>query len=64
MGSDYDTVLGLYTGSAVNALTEVAANDDEDFNGAIYTSKVIDPRDGRHGVLDRRATASTGTPAT
>ena len=29
-GSDYDTVLGVYTGGAVNALTRVAANDDSD----------------------------------
>lgn len=27
-GSDFDTVLAAYTGSAVNALTEVASNDD------------------------------------
>jgi hypothetical protein len=26
--SDFDTLLGVYTGGAVNALTEVAANDD------------------------------------
>jgi M6 family metalloprotease-like protein len=37
--SDYDTVLGLYTGSAVNALTQVAANDDE-VPGSVFTSKV------------------------
>jgi hypothetical protein len=28
IGSSYDTTLALYTGSAVDALTEVAANDD------------------------------------
>jgi M6 family metalloprotease-like protein len=28
-GSDFDTLLGVYTGSAVNALTLVAANDDQ-----------------------------------
>jgi M6 family metalloprotease-like protein len=39
-GSDYDTILGVYTGSAVNALTLVAANDDENNPGGIYTSKV------------------------
>ncbi|MFT4263761.1 MAG: carboxypeptidase-like regulatory domain-containing protein [Nocardioides sp.] len=27
-GSDYDTTLGVYTGSSVSALTEVATNDD------------------------------------
>src|SRR4051794_82641 len=40
-GSDYDTVLGIYTGNAVNALTEVASNDDENNPGGIYTSKVV-----------------------
>lgn len=39
-GSNYDTVLGLYTGSAVNALTEVAANDDQ-VVGSVFTSKVV-----------------------
>ncbi len=38
-GSDYDTVLGLYTGSAVNALTEIAVNDDQT-PGSVFTSKV------------------------
>jgi hypothetical protein len=42
-GSGYDTVLGLYTGSAVNALTLVGANDDENHNAGIYTSKVVKP---------------------
>lgn len=27
-GSDFDTLLGVYTGNAVNALSEVASNDD------------------------------------
>ena len=40
-GSDYDTVLGIYTGNAVNALTELASNDDENNPGGIYTSKVV-----------------------
>ncbi len=30
VGSDFDTLLGVYTGSAVNALTHVASNDDDD----------------------------------
>ncbi len=38
LGSDFDTTLGLYTGSAVNALTELASNDD--FPGAGVTSRV------------------------
>ena len=33
-------MLGVFTGSAVNALTLVAANDDIDFNGGILTSAV------------------------
>lgn len=37
-GSDFDTTLGIYTGSAVNALTVVAQNDDEDFANGIRTS--------------------------
>ena len=39
-GSDYDTVLGLYTGSAVNALTHVAENDDQEPR-PVFTSKVM-----------------------
>jgi Collagen triple helix repeat (20 copies)/Abnormal spindle-like microcephaly-assoc'd, ASPM-SPD-2-Hydin len=34
-GSSFDTTLGVYTGSAVNALTLVAQNDD---NGAAFSS--------------------------
>ena len=33
VGSSFDTVLGIYTGSAVNALTLVASNDDSGGNG-------------------------------
>lgn len=32
-GSSFDTVLGVYTGTAVNALSRVAANDDATFDG-------------------------------
>ena len=39
-GSDFDTTLGVYTGSAVNALTLVAANDDQDNASGILTSLV------------------------
>ncbi len=42
-GSDFDTILGVYTGSAVNALTLKAENDDEDFANEVYTSKVVTP---------------------
>jgi hypothetical protein len=33
-GSDFDTTLGVYTGAAVGALTEVASNDDFSCDGA------------------------------
>jgi len=35
-----DTILAIYTGSAVNALSLVASNDDENFDAGIITSKV------------------------
>jgi hypothetical protein len=37
-GSGFDTVLGVYTGAAVNSLTEIASNDDA---GSGQQSKVI-----------------------
>jgi immune inhibitor A len=37
LGSDYDTAMALYSGSMANL---VACNDDEDFEGGIYTSKI------------------------
>ncbi|MCX7045066.1 MAG: dockerin type I domain-containing protein [Candidatus Sumerlaeota bacterium] len=39
-GSNFDTQLAAYTGAAVNSLTEVASNEDENFPGGIYTSFV------------------------
>lgn len=39
-GSTFDTVLGLYTGTAVNALTRVAENDD---GAADYSSALAAP---------------------
>ena len=38
-GSSFDTVLGLYTGSTVSSLTEVASNDDE--SGNTSTSLIV-----------------------
>jgi hypothetical protein len=38
-GSGFDTVLGVYTGSSVSALTEVAS-DDDDPNSSVLTSKL------------------------
>ena len=31
LGSNFDTVMGVYTGAAVDALTEVASNDDDPY---------------------------------
>jgi thiol-disulfide isomerase/thioredoxin len=39
-GSSFDTVLGLYAGSSVSALTEVDSNDDENYGAGISTSKL------------------------
>jgi hypothetical protein len=39
-GSSFDTTLGVYRGTAVNSLTRVAGNDDENFDRDIYTSKL------------------------
>ncbi len=39
-GSAIDTTLGVYTGTSVGTLTEIASNDDEDFFGDIVTSAV------------------------
>ena len=39
-GSSFDTTLGVYQGKAVNALTSVASNDDENYFGGVYTSKL------------------------
>ena len=38
-GSDYDTMLGVYTGNAVGSLTKIASNDDVEL-GVITTSTV------------------------
>jgi thiol-disulfide isomerase/thioredoxin len=40
-GSSFDTVLGIYTATTMAALEVVESNDDEDFDNAIYTSKVV-----------------------
>ena len=38
-GSSFDTLLGVYTGSSVSALTEIASNDDDP--SADYESRVV-----------------------
>lgn len=40
-GSSFDTLLGVYTGSSVSALSTIASNDDENSGAGIYTSKVV-----------------------
>jgi hypothetical protein len=40
IGSDYDTLLGVYTGTSVNNLTVIAKNDDIDTRGGNYQSSV------------------------
>ncbi|NJN36753.1 MAG: hypothetical protein HC794_06440 [Nitrospiraceae bacterium] len=37
-GSTYDTVLAVYTGAAVNALTQIACNDDA--SALVFTSQL------------------------
>jgi Calx-beta domain-containing protein len=39
-GSNYDTLLAVYTGNAVNALTAIVKNDDVDTQGGILSSSV------------------------
>ncbi|MBX7245348.1 MAG: hypothetical protein K1X53_07600 [Candidatus Sumerlaeaceae bacterium] len=40
-GSDFDTLLGVYTGNAVNSLTSIAQDDDSGGLGSGPTSKVV-----------------------
>jgi thiol-disulfide isomerase/thioredoxin len=40
-GSSFDTLLGVYTGTSVSALTTIASNDDENSGTGSYTSKVV-----------------------
>jgi thiol-disulfide isomerase/thioredoxin len=40
-GSDFDTVLAVYTGGSLSALAGVEANDDEDRTGGVFTSRVM-----------------------
>lgn len=39
-GSQFDTTLGVYLGTSVNALTRIASNDDADYWGGVLTSQV------------------------
>ena len=40
VGSNFDTTVGIYRGTAVRSLALVAANDDADGSNGIYTSQV------------------------
>ncbi|BET69262.1 hypothetical protein ASA1KI_41800 [Opitutales bacterium ASA1] len=68
-GSDFDTLLGVYTGNAVNALTEVASNDDIDgpnqpsrvtFSGTAGTiyQIAVDGWEGKTGNITLRITTA------
>ena len=39
-GSSFNTLLAVYTGQAVNALTEIASNDNADISSGILSSKL------------------------
>lgn len=41
-GSDFDTVLAVYTGASVNSLTEVESNDDDPSGGIVTSSVTFD----------------------
>ena len=58
-GSNFDTLLAVYTGSSLPALTEVASNDQND---NVNTSLVTFDASPVHTAL--RSTATTATRAT
>ena len=39
-GSSFDTTLGVYQGTTVSSLKQVAVNDDENYSAGVYTSKL------------------------
>ena len=41
VGSNFDTVLGVYGGGSVSSLTRVASNDDINVNANVLTSRVV-----------------------
>jgi len=60
-GSDFDTVLAIYTGSAVNNLTQIAANDNA--GTGIETSEVtfqFNPGVTYHIAVDGKTASDTG----
>ena len=61
LGSGFDTVLAVYTGSAVNNLTQIAANDNA--GTGIETSEVsfqFDSGQTYHIVVDGKTASDTG----
>ena len=59
-GSDFDTVLAVYTGSAVNNLTQIAASDDY---GGMQTSELafqFNPGVTYHIAVDGKTVSDTG----
>ncbi len=70
-GSSYDTLLAVYTGTSLNALTPVAANDDGENNDGSSTtgfsvtagttySIAVDGYNGAGGILQLTLTFSAG----
>ena len=63
-GSDFDTLLAVYTGSSVDHLTLVAANDD--YDSTTRASDVTFHADANttyHIAIDGKQSATTGRPA-
>jgi hypothetical protein len=71
-GSSFDTLLGVYTGTAVSALTTVAANDDYNRNtwsrvqftasaGTVYRI-AVDGRNGHYGSISLGVSFTAATP--
>ena len=54
VGSTFDTVLGLYTGDSVAALTEVAANDDTSGNRGAASRAALAGGTTYHIAVDGR----------
>jgi secreted trypsin-like serine protease len=76
-GSNFDTTLGVYTGTSVNGLSLVRANDDQNLSAGVYTSRVsfsavagrqyqilVDGYDGDSGSVKLTIDQPTGRKAT
>lgn len=57
LGSDFDTTLAIYTGNSVNALTEVASDNDSGLNGTSVARFSASASTIYHVVVDGRGTA-------